>query len=242
MAIAGMNDRLLERRCDTQEALIDTLAKDVASQMTKAVALRGAASAVVSGGTTPGPFYDRLSNLTAPWDRVVVTLADERWVQAEDDRSNARLVRARLVRNRAANARFVGLKTADVEPEQAEAAVDGVIRGLPRPFDLVLLGMGEDGHTASLFPHAPGLAAALDVNDPALARAMRPAAPDGAITPRMTLSLRALLDSRRIVILFTGQAKFLTWRWAMNPGAVEEMPVRAVLRQTSVPVEIWWAP
>jgi 6-phosphogluconolactonase len=238
-----MNEPPLERRFETREALTTALADDIAAQLTTAVASRGAASAVVSGGTTPGPLYERLSRLPAPWAQVTLTLADERWVALDDDLSNERLVRACLERGAAAAVRLVSLKSAHAEPEQAEGVVDAAVRAMPRPFDVVLLGMGEDGHTASLFPHARGLDKALDVADPALARAVRPASPGvaGGVA-RMSLSLRALLDSRRIVILVFGAAKWAVYQEALQAGAVADMPVRAVLRQDRAPVELWWAP
>ena len=231
-----------ERRFETRDALNLALAADVVGALGEAVTARGGASLVASGGTTPGPLYDLLCKTAAPWERVTVTLADERWVGADNPMSNARLVRARLIRDRASRARFVGLKTAQAEPELAEAEVDAALRAIARPFDLTLLGLGENGHTASLFPHGQGLAAALNLADPALARAIRPVAPDDPLPPRISMSLAAILDSRRIVFLFTGEAKWAVYQQALEAGDVAAMPVRAVLHQSQTPVEVWWAP
>jgi len=231
-----------ERRFADRAELTAALAQAIVARLSDAVSARGSASLVASGGTTPGPLYDRLSGLAAPWERVSVTLADERWVPLDDPLSNARLVRARLIRDRASRARFIGLKTGHAEPELAEPDVDAALRAIPRPFDLVLLGLGENGHTASLFPHGQGLDAALNLADPALARAVRPVAPDAPYPPRMSLTLRAILDSRLIVLLFTGEAKWAVYRQALEAGDVESQPVRAVLRQGATPVEVWWAP
>lgn len=231
-----------ERRFATQAELNQTLAGEIVAQLGEAVTERGGASLVASGGTTPGPLYDLLCKMAAPWERVTVTLTDERWVGPDSPMSNARLIRARLIRDRASRAKFVGLKTGQAEPELAEADVDAALRAIARPFDLVLLGLGENGHTASLFPHGHGLAPALNLADPALARAIRPVAPDDPVPPRMSLSLRAILDSRRIAFLFTGEAKWAVYRQALEAGDVEAMPVRAVLRQAQTPVEVWWAP
>jgi 6-phosphogluconolactonase len=231
-----------ERKFETRAELNAALAADTVAQLTAAVTARGGASLVASGGTTPGPLYDRMSATAGPWERVTVTLADERWVEANNPMSNARLVRARLIRDRASRARFVGLKTAQAEPELAEAEVDAALRAIARPFDLMLLGLGENGHTASLFPHGQGLATALNLADPALVQAIRPVAPDDPLPPRMSMSLRAILDSRRIVFLFTGEAKWAVYQQALEPGDVAAMPVRAVLHQTQTPVEVWWAP
>jgi 6-phosphogluconolactonase len=231
-----------ERRFETRAELNAALAADAVAQLTAAVTARGGASLVASGGTTPGPLYSLMSAMAAPWERVTVTLADERWVGPDSPMSNARLIRATLIRDRASRARFVGLKTAQAEPELTEAEVDAALRAIARPFDLTLLGLGENGHTASLFPHGQGLAAALNLADPALARAIRPVAPDDPLPPRMSMSLAAILDSRRIVFLFTGEAKWAVYQQALEAGDVAAMPVRAVLHQSQTPVEVWWAP
>jgi 6-phosphogluconolactonase len=235
-------DALEEWRFETESERNLVLARQIAAWVGEAVAERGQASLAVCGGSTPGPLYQVLSGLAAPWERVTVTLTDERWVGFEHPLSNARLVRARLIRDRASRARFVPLKTARGEPELAEPEVDAALRAIARPFELVLLGLGEDGHTASLFAHAQGLSAALNLADPALARAIRPTPPADPEPPRMSLSLRAILDSRRIVLLITGEAKWAVYRRAREAGDVETMPIRAVLRQDQTPVQVWWAP
>jgi 6-phosphogluconolactonase len=231
-----------ERRFADPESLFEALAEDIALTLGEAVKARGAASLVVSGGTTPGPLFDRLADMAAPWAKVSLTLADERWVSPDSIRSNERLVRERLLRNRAAAAWFTALKTGHDAPEAAEAEVTAALRALPRPFDLILLGLGDDGHTASLIPRAEGLARALDAAHPALVRAIRPGPSDGPETPRLSMTPRALLDSRRIVILFTGRPKWGVFQQALEPGEVRSLPVRSVLRQTKVPVDVWWAP
>jgi 6-phosphogluconolactonase len=237
-----MSDTPEDHRFETRAELNIALAAEIIGWLNEAVKARGSASFVASGGTTPGPLYDLLSDMAAPWRDVHVTLADERWVTSDDPRSNERLIRARLLRDLAATARFTPLKTDDAEPETAEASVGAALCALPRPFDVMLLGLGENGHTASLFPHGEGLAAALDIADPALARAVRPIPPDDPTPPRLSMSLRALLDSRRIVLFFTGEAKWKAYQDALGAGDVADAPVRAVLRQSQVPVQVWWAP
>lgn len=231
-----------EHRFETRAALNIALAAEIAAWLGEAVGARGAASFVASGGTTPGPLYDLLSETAVHWREVDVTLADERWVAADDPRSNERLIRERLLRDLGAAARFTPLKTAHAEPEDAEATVSAALAALPRPFDVMLLGLGENGHTASLFPHGQGLAAALDQAAPELARAIRPVPPDDPAPPRLSMTLRALLDSRRIVLFFTGAAKWAAYQDALGDGDIADAPVRAVLRQAKVPVQVWWAP
>jgi 6-phosphogluconolactonase len=237
-----MSEAPKAHRFESRADLNVTLAASIVGSLNDAVKARGAASFVASGGTTPGPLYDLLSEMAAPWRSVSVTLADERWVAADDPRSNERLIRARLLRDLAATARFKPLKTDDAEPEEAELTVSASLTALPRPFDVMLLGLGENGHTASLFPNGQGLGAALDVSDPALARAIRPVPPDDPVPPRLSMTLRALLDSRRIVLFFTGEAKWTAYQDALGPGEIADAPVRAILRQAQTPVEVWWAP
>ena len=150
------------------------------------------------------------------------------------------MVRESLLKGAAASARLVGLKTAAVAPVQALNAVEAAVALVPAPYDVVLLGMGADGHVASLFPHAPELAAALDTDRPARVCAVdRPEAAGAAA--RISLTLRALTDARWIAILIEGEAK----RDALRRIADEDIasaPINAILRQSDVPVEIWWAP
>ena len=226
---------------DDAESMTAALADKIVARLADGVRRRDAASLVVSGGTTPGILFDALATLQAPWDRVFVTPTDERWVSPDDDRSNEKLVHSRLLRGQAAAAHFVPLMTRHASPAQAEAEIDRAVGAMPRPFDITLLGMGNDGHTASLFPGAKELAAALDLHAPALVRAITPA--NVATTgQRMSLSLRAVLASRLIVVLIRGDEKMTTYRRAMAGRDALEMPIRAVLHQSGTPVEVYWAP
>jgi 6-phosphogluconolactonase len=164
-----------------------------------------------------------------------VALADERWVDPSDPASNERLVRDVLLKDAAAAARFTGLKNGCATPELGAGLAWSTFNGVPRPFDVLVLGMGDDGHTASLFPDSPNLQLGLDEAAAAGCIGMRsPIAPEA----RLSLNLPALLDSRRIVILITGESKWRTYIAAAQAGAVERMPVRAVLRQRRTPVEV----
>lgn len=221
------------------ETLTDVLAQRVTAELREALAARGRAGLIVSGGKSPIKLFEALRTQTLDWSRVFVTLADERWVETDEATSNERLVRDVLLRDAAAAAHFAGLKNAAPTPELGAAAAWALLADWPRPFDLVLLGMGDDGHTASLFPGSPHLAMALDeAAAPGCIGMLATAAP----VSRLSLNLSALLDSRRIVILITGAEKWLTYSRACGHGAVAEMPVRAVLRQRRTPVDVVWAP
>jgi len=233
------DDTLL--RFPNADDMVRALSDETVSRLTASVSSRGAASLAVSGGTTPGILFDALSMRSAPWDKVSVTLSDERWIAPDRDGSNEKLVRTRLLRNAASAATLVPLKTPDASPAAAEAKVDATISAMPRPFDVMLLGMGDDGHTASLFPHSAGLDAALDLAKPNLVQAIHA---DTAVATgeRMTFTLRAILGSKLIVILIRGDEKLATYRKAAAGTDIHEMPVRAVLNQTQAPVRVYWSP
>jgi 6-phosphogluconolactonase len=217
------------------------LAGAIVARLAAGVAQRGRGSLVVSGGTTPGSLFDVLARREAPWADVTITLSDERWVDPASERSNENLVRRHLLAASAAAAHFVPLKTPHPRAGEAEGETGARIAALPRPFDVVLLGMGADGHTASLIPGSGGLAGALDQNDPALVRAIEPPAATG-MGPRLTLTLRALLDARWIALLIRGDDKRATYRHALAGDDVLEAPVRAILLQGTVPVTVYWSP
>lgn len=228
-----------ELRYEDRQTLARGLAGSIADDLRAAVRERGTASLVVSGGSTPGPLFEALSRISLPWEKVWVTLADERWVAADDEASNERLVRRSLLVGEAARARFVGLKNAAPTPEAGRETCEAALAAVPRPFDVVVLGMGDDGHTASLFPGTPELAAGLDA---ATDRWCLPVRPRTAPHPRMSLTLAAILASRRLVVHITGGAKWEVYREAREPGAADEVPIRAVLASGHRALGVYWAP
>ena len=143
------------------------------------------------------------------------------------------------MKENAAQARFLGLKNGAPTPDLGAVSAWETFARVPRPFDAVVLGMGDDGHTASLFPRSPNLPTALNPAAVAGCAGMwSPVAPHA----RLSLNLSALLDSRRIVLLINGAQKWSTYSAAAAEGPVQDMPIRAVLRQRRVPVEVMWAP
>jgi 6-phosphogluconolactonase len=234
-----MNSDLPARRYADIETLSRELAALVAGNLTAAISARGLASLVVSGGRSPVRLFEILRTQPLDWGRVCIALADERWVSPEDPGSNERLVRDFLLKDHAASARFLGLKNGAPTPDLGAVSAWETFARVPRPFDAVILGMGDDGHTASLFPGSPNLPGALNPAAAAGCVGMwAPVAPH----PRLSLNLTALLDSRRIVVLITGESKWRTYAAACGPGPVEDMPIRAVLRQSRTPVDVMWSP
>jgi len=221
------------------EVLSRTLSSRLAANLTAGIAARGLASLVVSGGKSPRKLFESLRAESLDWSRVCVALADERWVDPSDPASNEKLVRDVLLQGPAAAARFIGLKNGAPTPDLGAVSAWETFARVPRPFDAVVLGMGDDGHTASLFPRSPNLASALNLA--AVAGCVGMWSPD-APHPRLSLNLSALLDSRRIVLLITGAQKWNTYCAASAAGPAEEMPIRCVLRQRHTPVEVMWSP
>lgn len=228
---------VLETTFEHPGPLAEALAESVAEDLRAAVAARGHASLVLSGGRTPELFLEALSRQLMPWSHVTVTLTDERWVARTDPQSNENLIRSKLLQGDAEEARLVPLKTEAATPEEGAAEVEARLEAIARPFDVVVLGMGEDGHIASLFPHDPALAPAAGRDQKLSVAVARPEGP-----ARISLSLRALLDSRRIILLFTGDKKWHTYRLALGRGPLAELPVRAILGRGREPIDVYWSP
>ena len=221
--------------------LADALAAAVAGNLAQGIGARGQALLAVSGGKTPLRFFRALSQRPIEWNKVVVTLVDERWVPADDARSNEAFVRANLLQGPAATARFVPLFHAGLAtPEEGAHAAAAHIVMLDLPFDALVLGMGEDGHTASFFPGGDHLAAATDPPGSALALPMR--AP-GAGEPRITLTLPAIIDSRAIYLHIEGERKREVLESARYVVATNRAyPISAVLGNARAPVKVYWCP
>ncbi|WP_149587017.1 6-phosphogluconolactonase [Tabrizicola flagellatus] len=204
------------------------LADLIAGQLGDFLRREGSATFSVPGGTTPGPIFDTLSGVDLDWANVAVILNDERWVPESSDRSNTRLVRERLLRGRAAPARLVPLYApAETPEEMLEALADGIRPHLP--ISVLLLGMGADMHTASLFPGADRLEEALAPDAPIL-MALRA---EAAGEPRVTLTAPVLREAFNIHILITGTEKRAALERAMTLSP-QEAPVRAVLDSATV--------
>ncbi len=225
--------------------LVEALAADIARNLQAAVASRDRASVAVSGGRTPMALFERLSHCDIEWNKVTVTLVDERWVPEQHPDSNAGLVKTRLLKGRASHARFVGLKTAEADPFAAATQLDRVLGSLMLPLDVVVLGMGDDGHTASFFQGARGVEQALDPQTGRLCCAVET---DTAPHPRMTLTLPVIVSARQIYLHVVGSGKMRVLDQALasagsggDAADAGELPITTVLRRATGPVQIYYA-
>lgn len=214
------------------------LCQDFQDRLTEIIRKRRKASLALAGGTTPGPLYESLSNVPIAWEKVSVTVTDERWVSQEDPASNEYLIRDLLLRRRAAGATFVPFKTNHAKASGGAATAEKRLSTI-MPFDICLIGMGPDGHIASLIPGAEGFAAAADPAGTKRIAGIH--APGAAGSPeRMTLTIPGILSSRRIVLLIMGQDKLNVYNEAKAGAGTS--PLRDLLTQRKVPVHAFWAP
>jgi 6-phosphogluconolactonase len=208
----------------------------------RAIAAQGLATIALSGGSTPSLLYLALAARKIDWPNVSATLVDERFVPPSASSSNEAFLRSTFLQGNASRARFVGLWSDAPSLDAAAAEANARVRNLVRPFDVAVLGMGIDGHTASWFPQADGLKSVLAVDAPLVVpvRARKSEA-TGEHLERLTLSMRAIADARIVMLLMTGAAKRKAFESFAGDGPAESAPVRAILRARS---DLWacWAP
>lgn len=232
-----MNTSLDLKTYASDEDLAELTAADIRTRLSAAIAERGSATVAVSGGTSPIPLFQQLSMARLDWQHVTITLVDERWVSPESKESNESVIRKYLLAGNAAVAKFIPLKMVADSPDDALPDVADRLAAMARPFDLVLLGMGMDGHTASWFPDDPEIAGVL-ASDHACVAARSIA----ARLPRITLTPKAVLDARLIMLIFSGRQKYEVFERALQPGPQTVLPVRAILHQRMAPVAVHCVP
>ena len=219
----------------TPALLADGLANDVAEQLRGAISARGEATLVVSGGRSPVAFFQNLAKQGLDWSKVTITLADERWVPVEHADSNAGLLKQHLLQGPAAKAKFLSLYSPAANLEDAAEQADRLLGELPA-IDVLVLGMGDDGHTASLFPDSPNLAEALQTDG---TRRCWPMLAPSVPRQRLTMSRALLASADHKILSISGQSKLTTLNAALASDDVAAMPVRAFLQPT---LEIYWCP
>ena len=221
--------------CPDRTSWANKAATQIAGLLTESIASRGTASLVVAGGSTPQPIFNRLSQMHLDWAKVHVGLTDERWVRATHTDSNEHLVRHALLRNQASSAEFHPLYSNTPRPSAGLAEAERSINSMPRPFDVVLLGMGTDGHFASLFPGLPETKVGLDLHNPALCVAVDK--PQSGYA-RLSLTITALLYARLILVAISGRPKRAIALQALAGNA--ETPIATLLSHRKDDLEFLW--
>lgn len=221
----------------TRTELDNTLADKVADILAKAVAQHGRASIAVSGGSTPKGFFQALSNKDLPWSEITVTLADERWVNIDSDASNTKLVYENLIQNKATNAKFFHLKQGEQLTHETLADLNLAAKSSILPLDVLILGMGEDGHTASLFPCSDQIDECLSATTAPLLKVVPKTAPHD----RISFSYSYLKPSKNVILHISGQAKMDVLNKALANDDKREMPIRAFLHDPEINTQVFWA-
>jgi 6-phosphogluconolactonase len=214
------------------------LADFIAQALSAAIAARGQAGIAVSGGRTPAGMFKALRVKELDWSKVTVTLADERWVAPDHADSNERLTRENLLQDKAASATFISQVSSAASAHEGQATIEARLAALPAPLDVLILGMGDDGHTASLFPNAQELEHAC--SSTALCAAVTPPV---APHQRITLTLPTLAAARTVIVHITGESKKALLNDALleQKPATELFPIRRVLDQCHGLKQVFWA-
>jgi len=231
-----------DRIADNALQLADELACRVAASLASAIKLRGDATLIVSGGSTPKPFLEALARQNLQWSRLNVSLADERWVEPHDIDSNERFVRDNLLVGAAESATFISLKNPATSPDKGWELCDAGVATLRRPFDVVVLGMGGDGHTASLFAGDPASSEALTAG---CGKLTWPTQPPDAAHARISLTLDAIVDARQLLLHIVGEEKRAVYRNALNEARATgplTYPVSAIIRAAPDRLQVYWSP
>lgn len=232
-----MKNNTIQHDFISNDELYKNMKNRVENIISLAIQKRGQAFIALSGGSTPKPFFELLSKADLAWENVYITLVDERWVDTQNADSNEFLIRNHLLQFKASTAKFIGLKNDKKTAFEGLEYCNNTLQELDDNFDLVILGMGEDGHTASFFPDAQELGLALSSNDMCVT-----ITPPKAPYERMTLTLSRLLRSENIFLHIEGKKKMEVLNEAFKDGSVEQMPIRAFInKDQNSPLEVFHA-
>ena len=220
----------------TEEELAIHLTQDIKQMFIELIDSNMRSSLAVSGGSTPINLFQKVSKLNIQWESIDITLIDDRWVEPTHKDSNELLVRKNLLRNNALNANFIPLKNSSNSAKDGQALSEKSLGILRNPLDLAILGMGNDGHTASLFPCSEDLPLAMDINNKSKCIAVNP---NTAPYERISLTRSMICKSRNIVLYIVGEQKLETLEKAIKNKDPNIMPIYAFLEHG---LSIYWSP
>lgn len=229
---------------ESRDALTTDLTRFCLEQIKQGLAESSAVSMLLSGGSTPKALYENLAKQAdVEWSKVTAALVDERWVDADHKGSNETFLKQSFASENTQNLTIQGMKTPQASAAEAAATVEETYLNLPESWSFTLLGMGPDSHTASLFPLAQNLEAALDLSRANLTTPLIANQSDvtGELTERMTLTLKGILKSDAVILLITGQEKRDVYEAAKQATDITTCPIAAVLQQSEKNVHVFWA-
>jgi len=221
---------------NNSESLASDLCQCIGEILTEAIKKKGRASMAVSGGSTPIPLFKEFSLLNIDWTKIDLTLVDDRWVDAKNADSNELLVRTHLIKNKAAQVHFIPLKNDAKTAKEGQIYSEKILRKITLPFDVVVLGMGSDGHTASLFPCSDELPQAMNLNN---SNYLISTSPKTAPYERISLTARVIFDSKNVFLHLNGSSKLHTLESAMEYKDLNKMPIYTFLKNG---LSIYWSP
>ena len=220
---------------ENDEALSDALCERIVSDLSAGIEKNGRAYLAVSGGNTPKKVFEKLSKSDLFWTKVIVTLVDERWVKPNDLKSNEKLVKEYLLQNKARTALFIPLKNVAIKAEDGEKVTHNRLQSI-KNFDVVILGMGDDAHTASFFPHAKELDRVFNTKELCCATT-------ASVEPfeRMTLSRGFLLSTKTLILHIEGKKKKEVFDLACASDDMYEKPIISMMQQEKPILEVYYA-
>jgi len=221
---------------NSSESLVIDLSQNIYEIINEAIKKRGRASMAVSGGSTPKPLFEELSLLNLDWSKVDLTLVDDRWVDADHKDSNELLVRTHFIKNKAERVNFLPLKNDEQTAKQGISLSEEGLQSFTMPFDVIILGMGEDGHTASLFPCSDELKEGMDLKTK---NTLVSTNPKSAPYERISLTAKSIMEAKKVFLHLNGSSKLHTIEEAMNLSDSNKMPIYAFLNHG---LDIFWSP
>ena len=238
-----INKQLTIKQFESRDELFQTVALDIELHLRNSLAQHGAASFIIPGGTTPGPAFQSLSNASLDWENITIAQSDERWLDCSHQQSNQKLTQTTLLINHASKANYVAMKNSSTSAKDGLSQCNKDYQSMPSPFSVTVLGMGLDGHFASLFPGSDHIKAGLDSENSNLCIDIDATGCSvaGDYTERMSLTLTGILNSRIIILLITGQEKLKLIQSKLNTKPDLNCPISYLLNQTTRPVSICWA-
>lgn len=222
---------------NSQDDLIEALSHSIVGQLQVAIDKKGKASLLVSGGSTPKQLFKKLREAPLAWEKVSVGLCDERWISPSSEESNENLVKTYLLQGKASMATYIGMFEEGLDVETAQVRCSKKMKAVLYPFDVLILGMGSDAHTASLFPENAQLDKAFDLENEELCIAIEPTT---APHMRMSLTRKAILSAENIYLHFEGLEKLAVYEEAVAGDNMYTMPIRSVLNQEFKNVEVYY--